>query len=121
MPTSCKRTEKKTMLHESDDDTNCNWHTWYSHQRTGTGIGGHGNKRTSRDHPNNSIVEIDRNTKKSLGDMKRLAVILTPVKNHQLMLVGKTLKGVIMIDLARELKKTMLNESDDDTNFNCVP
>ena len=36
-----KRTEKKTMEHESDSD-NCNWHTRHSHQRIGTGTGGYG-------------------------------------------------------------------------------
>ena len=34
-----------------------------------------GNKRTSGDHPNYSIVEIDQNTKKSPGDLRRFAVI----------------------------------------------
>ena len=38
------------------------------------GTGGLGNKRTSGDHPNYSIVEIGQNTKKSPGDLMRLAV-----------------------------------------------
>ena len=33
-------TEKKTMEHESDNDTNCNWCAQYNHQRIGTEIGG---------------------------------------------------------------------------------
>ena len=33
------------------------------------------------------IVEIDWNTEKSPGDLKKLAVIQIPVENHQLMLV----------------------------------
>ena len=37
----------------------------YSHQRICTGTGGLGNKRTSGDHPNYSIVEIGQNTKES--------------------------------------------------------
>ena len=53
----------------------------------GTGIGGLGNKRTSGDHSNFSIIEIGQNTKKSPGDLRRLAVTLTPVENHQLKLV----------------------------------
>ena len=40
------------MEHESDCDTNSNWHTRYSHQRIGTLTGGLGNKRTIGDHPN---------------------------------------------------------------------
>ena len=45
-----------------------------------------------RDHPNDSIVELSQNTTKSPGDLRRLVVTQTPVKNHQLMVVGKTLK-----------------------------
>ena len=51
------------------------------------GTGGFGNKTTSGDHPNYSIVEIGQNTEKSPGDLRRLAVTQTPVKNHQLTLV----------------------------------
>ena len=58
------------MKHESDGDTNCNWRARYSHQRTG----GLGNKRTSGDHSNYSIVEIGQNTKKRPGDSRKLAV-----------------------------------------------
>ena len=50
---------KKTMEHENDGDTNCDWCTQYNHQRIGTGLG---NKRISEDHPNKTIVEIDQNT-----------------------------------------------------------
>ena len=47
---------------------------------------------TSGDHPNYSIVENGQNTEKSPGDLRRLAVTQTPVKNHQLMLMSKTFK-----------------------------
>ena len=50
--------ELKTMEYESDDEAKCNWYIQYSHQRIGIGTGGLGNKRTSEDHPNYSIVEI---------------------------------------------------------------
>ena len=53
------------MEHENDHYTNCNWLSWYSHQRTGTRTG---------DHPNDSIVEINQNTEKSPGELSRLAV-----------------------------------------------
>ena len=46
------------MEHESDGDTNSKWHARYNYHRIGTGTGGLGNKRTSGDHPNNSIIEI---------------------------------------------------------------
>ena len=39
------------MEHQRDGETNCNWCTWYSHQRIGTGTGRLENKRTSGDHP----------------------------------------------------------------------
>ena len=52
----------------------CNWYTRYSHQRIGPGTGGLGNKRTGGNHPNYSIINIGQNTKKSLGDLRRLAL-----------------------------------------------
>ena len=45
------------------------------------------NKKTSGDNPNFSIAEIGLNTEKSLGDLRRLVVTQTPVKDHQLMLM----------------------------------
>ena len=50
--------ELKKLEHESDVCTNCNWCSWYSHQRINKGTGGLGNKRTSGDHPNYCITEI---------------------------------------------------------------
>ena len=51
-------------------------------QNMGTGTGGLGNKTTSGDHLDYTIIEIDQNTDKSPGDLRRLAVAQTPVKNH---------------------------------------
>ena len=42
---------------------------------------------TSGDYPNYNIVEIGQNTAKSPGDLGRLALTQTPVKNHQLTLI----------------------------------
>ena len=75
------------MEYEGDGDTNCNWHSPYSHERIGTGTSGLGNKRMCGDHLKYSIVEINQNTEKSPGDLRRLAVTQTPVENHQLMLM----------------------------------
>ena len=47
------------------------------------GIGVLGSWRTSGDHPNNSIIDNGQNTEKSPGDLRRLAVTQTPVKDHQ--------------------------------------
>ena len=53
--------------------------------------GGLGSWQTSGDHPYNYIIENGQNTEKSPGDLKRLDVTQTPVKNHQLTLMWKTL------------------------------
>ena len=42
---------------------------------------------TSGDHPNYGIVENGQNTEKGPEDLSRLAVIQTPVKDHQLTLM----------------------------------
>ena len=75
------------MEYESDGDTNFNWCSWYSYQRVNKGTGGLGGRRTSGDHQNYSIIEIGQNTEKSPGELKRLTVIQTPVKDHQLTLM----------------------------------
>ena len=79
--------KKETMEHERDVHTNGNWCVWYNPQRIGKGFGRLGNKRTSGDHPNYSIIKIGQNTEKSPGDLKRLAVTHIPVENPQLTLV----------------------------------
>ena len=55
---------KKTMEHESDHDTNCNWRARYSHQRISQGTGRLGKKNVSGDYPNDSTVKIGQNTEK---------------------------------------------------------
>ena len=50
------------------------------------GLGGLGNNRTNGDHPNYCIIESGQNTEKSPGDLRRLVVTQTPVRNHQLTL-----------------------------------
>ena len=83
---------EKSMEHENDGDTNCDWCARYSHQWIVTRTGRLGNKRTSRDHPNSSFLEIGHNNEKSPGDLKWLAVTQTPVRNYQLTLMWKLLK-----------------------------
>ena len=77
----CFGIEKKTVEHESDVYTNCELCSWYSHQRIETRTRGLGNKRTSRDHSNNCIIE------KSLRDLRRVAVAQISVKDSQLTLM----------------------------------
>ena len=44
---------------------------------------------TGRDYPNDSIAENGQNPETSLGDLRKLAVTQTPVKNHHLTLMRK--------------------------------
>ena len=88
-----KRAEE-AMEHEDDGDTNCSWGIWNDIQRIVKGTGRLRNQRTSWNHPDYSIIMIGRNTEKSPGDLRRLAVSHTPVKDHQLMFMWKILKVV---------------------------
>ena len=45
---------------------------------------GLGSWRTGRDYSNDSVTENDQNLETSPGDLRRLAVNQTPMKNHQL-------------------------------------
>ena len=84
----CQRT-KKVMEHESDSGTNSNWCARNDPERLDKWAGRIGNRRTSRDHANNSTIEIGQNTEQSSGDLRRLAVILIPLKDYQLSMVWK--------------------------------
>ena len=46
-----------------------------------------GGRRTDRDYPNDSIAKNDQNPETSPGDLRRLAVTQTPVKNNLLILI----------------------------------
>ena len=46
--------------------------------------GGLGSWRTSGDHSNYSIIQNGENTEKIPGDLTRIAVTQTPVKDYQL-------------------------------------
>ena len=58
------------MRQESDGNTNCNRCAQYSHQQISKGTGVLGNKRTSGDHQDYSIIKISQNTKESLGEIR---------------------------------------------------
>ena len=62
---------------------------------------GLGSKRTSGDHLNDYVIDNGQNTEKSPGDLWRLAVTQTPVKDYQLTLMWKTIKESIIIILIR--------------------
>ena len=86
---------KRTMEHIGDNFTNWNWCVWNSNIRITKGTGGLGSWRTRGDHRNYYIIENSQNTKKCPGDVKRLTVTQTPVKDHQLTLMWKTLMNKI--------------------------
>ena len=52
---------KKIVEDEGNGGSNYNWHVWNGLQRL-------------ENHPDNSIVEINQNTEKSPGNLKRFAV-----------------------------------------------
>ena len=72
------------MEYQGDNSTNCDWCFWYSIKRIFKRTGGLESWPTSGDHPKDSSIENDQNTEKSPGDLRRLAVTQTPVKDHQL-------------------------------------
>ena len=78
------------LEYKSDNYIDCNWCSWYSHQRINKGFGGLGNERTSGSHLNYCIIEIGQNTEKSPGHLRRPAVTQTSVKDHKRYLMGKT-------------------------------
>ena len=89
-PRPCKGIEN-TMEHEGDNSTYRDWCFWYNHRRIIKGTGGIGGWRTRGGHLKNNIIENGQNTEKSPGDLRRLVVSPTPVRDHQLKLMRKTL------------------------------
>ena len=81
------------MEHESDGDTNSNWCTRYTRQKIDARAGRLGNKKTSANYPNYTIIKIGQNTQKSSGEFLRLAVTQTPEKNHQVILNNNNNNG----------------------------
>ena len=82
------------MKHESDGDTNYGWCTCDNPKKIDTRTGRIGNKRTSSDHSDYSIIKISQNTEKGPGDSGRIAASQNPVRNRQITLMRKNLKGV---------------------------
>ena len=69
---------KRSMEHENDSDTNCNWCARKDPPRLGEVPGRFRDWKTSRDHPNYCIVKIDQNTEKSLRELRGLGVTQLP-------------------------------------------
>ena len=64
------------MEHEVDGETNCKWCVWDNPQKIGTGTEGVGDRRTSGDYPDNSIVAVSQNTEKGPGNLRKLELKL---------------------------------------------
>ena len=75
---------KKTVEHESDGCTNCNWCSWYSHPRIDKGTGVLWNE-------GGRVGTIQTTTLRSARILSRV-ISQTPEENHQLTLMWKTLK-----------------------------
>ena len=75
---------KKMMEHQGKGNTSSNWCARNNTQKKSKGTGIFGNKRISRDYPNDSIIKITLNTEKSPEDFRRFAVTQIPGKNYQL-------------------------------------
>ena len=80
------------MKHEGDNDTNCYWNIRNVPSKSEKDTGGIGDQWKNRSHSDHSTNKIRRNSKKSHGIPKRLAVIQILVKSHSLKLVGKSRK-----------------------------
>ena len=83
--------ELKTLGNKGECNTNSDRCTWSKPQKR---TGRFWNKRNIRDHPDYSIMMIGPCTENSPGYLRRLAVTQTLVRNNQLTLAWKTLKGV---------------------------
>ena len=97
-----KRKERRTLMLTANKescwagrcniDTNQSWQVWNGPQRHGKGARRAEKFRSNWEYLDNSIHDIGHNTEKSPGDLRRLAVTQTPMKDHQLTLMWKTLK-----------------------------
>ena len=91
-PKSKKKKKKKKKIETSTWtllEKEKRWCTWNSLQKLDKRPGKFVNQKTNRHHPNYKIVVIGQDTKKRLGDLSRLAVAQTLVKDHELLLVWK--------------------------------
>ena len=79
------------MEHEDENCTNRDWCFWHSNEKIIKETGGLRGWRTCGDHPNYGTIENGQNNEKSPGDLRRLAVTQSTVKDHQLKLMLTTL------------------------------
>ena len=78
-----KEWEKKDKYLDRARELKKLWNMKVTIVRIIKGPGGFGSWRPSGDHPNNSTIEDGQNLETSPGDLRRLAVTQSPVKDHQ--------------------------------------
>ena len=84
---------EKSMKHEGDGDNNCNRCPWNGLKRSEKETRGTEDQRKNRDYPEHCTAKISLNNQQNPGDLKRLAVIQTSVKNYLFEPIEKTCKG----------------------------
>ena len=82
------------MEHEGDGDISSNWWVQNISPIINKETGRLETKRTCGNNLAYCVIRIGQNTEKSPGDLKRFADTQISLKNYQLTLVWKTLKGV---------------------------
>ena len=75
-----KELKKKTEVHESVSDINCNWYPWDVLQSFEKWSGETGNSRKILDYFDYGIAKTGKNSEKTPGDNDRLAVTQTLLK-----------------------------------------
>ena len=68
------------MEHEGDSDTDCSGCTWNNPQMNGVGTGSLGNRKTSEDFSDNSIIKIAQNTEKSPLSLEKTWCLLNSIE-----------------------------------------
>ena len=96
---------KKTIEHEGNGDTGYNWYVRNDSQSLGNSDRKARYNSSIREHRNYSILKIGQNTEKSPGDLRRLAVTQTPLKDRQQVLVWIARLIIIMIKMRRNIWK----------------
>ena len=81
---------RKTVEQEGDVISNTVLKAWKN-------TGGAKYLKNNQNYSNHSIFKILKNTQKSLGDLSRLAVFHTPLKDYKTMLLGKSEIIIIII------------------------
>ena len=84
---------EKAVEPESQGNTCYSWCTRNGHQEPGKGNGRTGYQWENRNHPDCNMFEIGKNTEDGTGELGRLAVTQTPVKDPQITIFTQPLRS----------------------------